>query len=193
MGLIALLPHSEDGYVRQQRIEREVESMASTRTAVSAGSASVPTRTVGDMGRRARVAGAPLSPAVRDLLASAARCLMAAADADSAGERYAASHLAALRSAAAVLASRGRPNGRSRPRSAWDLLATVAPEFAEWSAFFAAGATKRAAAEAGLNVVTEREADDLMRDAEKFLGLVAARFGLTQQLLMPASQLRTVG
>lgn len=67
------------------------------------------------------------------------------------------------------------------------------PEFAEWSAFFAAGAGKRAAAEAGLNVVTEREADDLMRDAEKFLELVAMRFGFSHQLLMPALPLRTVG
>ena len=90
---------------------------------------------------------------------------MAAADADSAGERYAASHLAALRSAAAVLASRGRPNGRSRPRSAWDLLATVAPSSLVVGVL-RRRATKRAAAEAGLNVVTEREADDLMRDAE---------------------------
>ena len=82
----------------------------------------------------------------------------------------------------------GHSDGAGVPESL-----ALSAEFAEWSAFFAAGATKRAAAEAGLNVVTEREADDLMRDAEKFLGLVAVRFGLSQQLLMPASRLRTVG
>ena len=56
-------------------------------------------------------------------------------------------------------------------RNAWVLLAEVAPEFAEWAAFFSAGAAKRAAAEAGSRrAVTEREADDLVRDADRFLG-----------------------
>jgi len=132
-------------------------------------------------------------PAVRDLLASAARCLLEASAAERAGERFAAAHLAALRAAAAVLASCSRPNRRSRPRSVWELLAKVAPELDEWSLLFAAGASKRAAAEAGLNVVTAREADDLMRDAEAFLGLVANRLGFGHQLVVPASPLRTVG
>ena len=49
----------------------------------------------------------------------------------------------------------------------------------EWAAFFAAGAGKRAAAEAGLvDVVTDREADDLVRDVETFLMLVAHCLGL---------------
>jgi hypothetical protein len=88
--------------------------------------------------------------------------------------RYATAHLAALRGAAAVLAARTRPEpGRRRPRSAWVLIGQVAPELAEWAAFFAAGAAKRAAAEAGLShAVTEREADDLVRDATTFLGVV---------------------
>lgn len=168
--------------------------MTSTRTSESTSTARASTTAASKRRNgKTRAANAPVSPAVRDLLASAARCLMDAGAAGSSGERYAAAHLTALRAAAAVLASRGRPNGRSRPRSVWDLLAAVAPEFAEWSAFFAAGAGKRAAAEAGLNVVTEREADDLMRDAEKFLELVAMRFGFSHQLLMPALPLRTVG
>ncbi len=89
-------------------------------------------------------------------------------------ERYAAAHLAALRAAAAVLAARTRPAaGRGRPRSAWVLLTEVAPELGEWATFFAAGATKRAAAEAGLSsAVTEREADDLVRDVAVFLRAV---------------------
>ena len=37
------------------------------------------------------------------------------------------------------------------------------------AAFFAAGARKRAAAEAGLDIVSHREADDLVRDADTFL------------------------
>ena len=92
------------------------------------------------------------------------------------GERYALSHLAALRAAAAVLACRARPlpaARRSRPRPVWGLLAEVAPELTEWAAFFAAGAAKRAAAEAGLaGVVTPREADDLLRDAQSFVAVV---------------------
>ena len=54
-----------------------------------------------------------------------------------------------------------------RPRNAWVLLTEVAPELAEWAAFFAAGARKRAAAEAGIeSAVTARDADDLVRDVE---------------------------
>ena len=53
------------------------------------------------------------------------------------------------------------------------LLGQVAPELGEWATFFAAGAGKRAAAEAGLSrAVTEREADDLVRDVGSFLAVV---------------------
>lgn len=104
-------------------------------------------------------------------------------------ERYAAAHLSALRAAAAVLACRARPAAgsgrRSRPTSAWVLLAAVAPELGEWAAFFAAGARKRAAAEAGLpHAVTAREADDLVRDAEQFLLVVETTLGLSAQHLL---------
>jgi hypothetical protein len=59
------------------------------------------------------------------------------------------------------------------------LLAEVAPELAEWASFFAAGAGKRAAAEAGSSrAVTEREADDLVRDADRFLAVVEQSLGL---------------
>ena len=95
-----------------------------------------------------------------------------AAASTSPNRRYAAAHLAALRSAAAVLAARTHES-RTRPTSAWLLLSRVAPELSEWAQFFAAGAEKRAAAEAGLaGVVTPREADDLLRDAEAFLSVV---------------------
>src|SRR5919107_6050470 len=82
------------------------------------------------------------------------------------GMRYAHAHVAALRATAALLAARAQPTARAprrgRPvqRNAWVLLAEVAPEFGEWATFFAAGAAKRAAAEAGLErAVTTREAD----------------------------------
>jgi hypothetical protein len=121
----------------------------------------------------------------RDLLAGSARELLASGAAEDPEARYAHAHLAALRAAAAVLAARAKPRTRrsSRVRSAWVLLAEVAPELSEWSAFFAAGAGKRAAAEAGLRgVVSEREADDLLREVETFLALVARVLGVTRQL-----------
>lgn len=117
------------------------------------------------------------------LLAAARAGLREAAASPEAADRYARSHLAALRAASAMLATRARPIGRSgeraarrgRSRSVWTLLALVAPELAEWGAFFAAGAAKRAAAESGItHAVTAREADDLLRDAQIFLGLVEA-------------------
>jgi hypothetical protein len=115
-----------------------------------------------------------------DTLLTARRGIAEAAFATTPAERYAAAHLAALRAAAAVIAARTRPattaaerRARLRPRSAWDLLAERAPELVEWAAFFAAGAGKRAAAEASLpHAVTAREADDLLRDAQTFLALV---------------------
>lgn len=123
---------------------------------------------------------------VLDLLAAARRGLAEAMVEPRAGERYAAAHLAALRGAAAVLAARTRPTpSRRGPRSAWDLLALAAPEMTEWATFFAAGAGKRAAAEAGLEVVTSREADDLLRDAESFLALVETTLGMPHQTALP--------
>jgi hypothetical protein len=89
-------------------------------------------------------------------------------------ERFLAAHLAALRVAAIVLAIRARPRrGSSRPRNAWLVLAEVAPELGEWAAFFAATEGKREAVRAGATtIITAREADDLVRDAQTFLGLV---------------------
>ncbi len=87
-------------------------------------------------------------------------------------DRFAAAHLAALRGAAAVLAARARPRRAAR-RSAWDLLSGVAPELAEWAAYFAAGSAKRQAVEAGVPTrISAREADDLVREAAVFLDLV---------------------
>ena len=122
-------------------------------------------------------------PPVLALLEQSRRGLHEAVTVQPAGERYATAHLAALRAAAAVLAARTLPTDprlrRRRPTSVWVLLTAVAPELGEWAAFFAAGAGKRAAAEAGMTtVVTGREADDLVRDAATFLGLVESTLGL---------------
>ena len=122
------------------------------------------------------------SPA--ELLAISRQGLAEAAETPADGLRYATAHLAALRAAAAVLAARARPEPRRRNRltSVWALLATVAPELGEWAAFFAAGASKRAAAEAGIpRAVTAREADDLIRASEQFVEVVAVSLGLAYQ------------
>ncbi|MFI8966702.1 SAV_6107 family HEPN domain-containing protein [Streptomyces sp. NPDC053493] len=116
-------------------------------------------------------------PAALDLLAKARAGLDEAAALDVPNERYATAHLAALRTAAAVLAARGRPERdprkRARIRSAWEVLPEIAPELTEWSALFAAGADRRARAEAGIaGAAGRRDADDLLRDAAVFLRLV---------------------
>ena len=147
--------------------------------------------------------GQPLAerpgPAVRTsplpadtLLGLSRRGLFEAAGAAHPVDRYAAAHLSALRAAAAVLACRARPapatGRRARPTSAWVLLAAVAPELSEWADFFAAGAGKRAAAEAGVPAaVTAREADDLLRDATTFLAVVETTLGLAHQPLLATS------
>ncbi|HEY5834101.1 SAV_6107 family HEPN domain-containing protein [Streptomyces sp.] len=123
---------------------------------------------------------ATAAPAALDLLTQAHIGLEEAALLETPNERYATAHLAALRTAAAVLAVRGRPDGtrraaarRRRIRSAWEVLPEVAPELAEWSALFAAGATRRARAEAGIaDAAGARDADDLIRAVGMFLRLV---------------------
>ena len=91
-------------------------------------------------------------------------------------ERFLAAHAAALQVAAIVLALRAHPalsRHRNRPRNAWQVLAEVAPEFGEWAAFFAATEGKRDAVRAGAtSIVSVREADELVRDAQLFLTLV---------------------
>jgi len=138
----------------------------------------------------------PVSPAAagsasRDL--SRARLALAEArEADDHLIKYSSAHVAALRVAAALLAVRARPV-RSGPRrrvqrNAWVLLAEVAPEFGEWATFFAAGATQRAAAEAGLErAVTTREADDLIRAVETFYDLVETSLRIQAQPVLPAA------
>ncbi len=113
-------------------------------------------------------------------LALAAESLQEAITAHDVPTRYACAHVAALRAAAALLAARAQPTPRrTRQKNAWVLLAEVAPELSEWARFFAAGAGKRAAAEAGsTRAVTEREADDLVRDADRFLAVVESSLGL---------------
>jgi hypothetical protein len=138
---------------------------------------------------RARVA-----PSALALMASARHGLVAAQSETTAGARYVAAHLAALRAAAAVVAARAEPGStgrRKKPQSVWELLPRVEPALCEWAAFFAAGAGKRAAAEAGLlRALSPREADDLLRDAGTFVGLAESALGIPAQEILP---LRSAG
>ncbi|MFH9814220.1 SAV_6107 family HEPN domain-containing protein [Streptomyces sp. NPDC017230] len=129
-------------------------------------------------------------PAALDLLAQARTGLEEATVLETPNERYATAHLAALRTAAAVLAARGRPEttprARARIRSAWEVLPEIAPELSDWSALFATGARRRARAEAGIQgAANRRDADDLIRDVAMFLRLVERMLVLQPVLPQP--------
>jgi SAV_6107-like HEPN len=130
-----------------------------------------------------------VAPSALALIESARHGLAAAADEPNPGARYVSAHLAALRAAAAVVAAKAEPAGtrRRRPQSVWELLPRVEPALCEWAAFFAAGAAKRAAAEAGLpRAVSADEADDLLRDAVTFVSMAEAALGIqAEQELLP--------
>lgn len=153
----------------------------------------------GDVHPVLRRASAP--PAALDLLGQARRGLEEAAGLETPNERYATAHLAAIRTAAAVLAARGYPEAPPPPgravrgpvrrgrragiRSAWELLPESAPELAEWSAHFASGAPRRARAQAGIaGAASSRDAEELLRDAAMFLRLVERM--LLLQPVLPA-------
>lgn len=123
--------------------------------------------------RAERPAGIPT--ASLELLSAAVAAIETSVAEPDPTDRYVRGHLAARRTAAAVLAARARPAPQSSaPRDLWAVIGAVAPELSEWAAFFAAGTGKRIAAETGLAVVSAREADDLVRDAHNFLDVVVA-------------------
>ncbi len=130
-----------------------------------------------------------VAPSALALLAAARHGLAVAEGETSASGRYVGAHLAALRAAAAVVAARPEPGSagrRKRPRSVWELLPRVEPALSEWAAFFAAGAGKRAAAEAGLpRAASLREADELLRDAGTFVSLAESTLGVPAQEMLP--------
>lgn len=111
-----------------------------------------------------------------DLLSAAAESLASAHWARTVHGRSAGTRLAVLRAAAAVLAVRGRRRSpASGPVDVWSLLPQVAPELTEWADFFAAVLPPGCHPGA---LVTVREADDLLRQGEEFVQLVAGILGL---------------
>ncbi|MEU6742439.1 SAV_6107 family HEPN domain-containing protein [Streptosporangium sandarakinum] len=134
--------------------------------------------------------GPRLSPTVRAHLTDARDCLEEAAAATTPATRYVAAHLAALRAAAAVLAARPRPmdGRRRRLRSAWELLPEAEPRLADWAPYFEMSATKRASAEAGMTrVVSARDAEELISEADRFVTTVEKMLGVPVQPTLPGS------
>lgn len=130
-----------------------------------------------------RLDGARVASAI-DLLDGAAESLTEASHAPQATERYAEANLAALRAAAAVLAirvPRGGNAGSGGPRSVWELVPEIAPELGEWAGFFAYASRRRWALADGVELVSVREADDLVRSAQEFVDLVRGHLGLPRR------------
>ncbi|MFC0861034.1 SAV_6107 family HEPN domain-containing protein [Sphaerimonospora cavernae] len=132
--------------------------------------------------------GPRVSQTVLAHLADARARLADATAALTPASRYVSAHLAALRAAAGILAARPRPTDgrRRRLRSAWELLPEVEPQLADWAAYFAVSATKRAAAEAGLvRAVTPTDAEELIVEADRFVGEVESILGLPGRPSLP--------
>ena len=106
-----------------------------------------------------------------------ARALVDSVAYESPAERYLAAHSAAQDVLAVLLVTRSpRIRALPGPVNGWHLLARVAPEYAEWAGYFAALQPKQQAVLAGaVNLVSEREADDLLRDAMTFCDEVDRR------------------
>lgn len=112
-----------------------------------------------------------VDPAI-ELLATADRALRQAEREVVPIHRFELAYLAALRSAAAVLACRAKPrNVRTKPRGIWALLIRSAPELREWADFFAQCGYVGAAINGTHAPVSSRQADDLVRDASTFLSV----------------------
>ncbi|MCU0278596.1 MAG: SAV_6107 family HEPN domain-containing protein [Candidatus Nanopelagicales bacterium] len=116
---------------------------------------------------------AALNHAGKDLLRTALIALDDAYQATTPSQRYVAAHVAALRAGAALLALRAKPARSARIRSVWQMVPGIAPELAEWCAYFEAIGRRRIFVEIGREHVTQRQADDLVRDAEAFLEQIA--------------------
>jgi hypothetical protein len=75
---------------------------------------------------------------------------------------------------------------RRRLRSAWELLPEAEPQLAEWAAYFAVSADKRAKAEAGMvRGVSAADADELLAESERFVTTVESILGAPTQPQLP--------
>ncbi len=109
-----------------------------------------------------------------ELLHAAGESLTAAHLAGDVRARAAATRLAVLRAATAMLAVRPAAEPR-RALDVWSALPRVAPELTEWAQFFAAVLPEEGERGWWPSV---READDLLRQGEEFAAVVAGQLGL---------------
>lgn len=116
----------------------------------------------------------PVPDAAADLLARSEGELVAATVASDPADAFVHAHLAAVRAGAALLAVRGRPGPRSGARTVWDMVLRVAPELAEYTAFFAANAATRQAVEARRASVSAERVTRVLAVAEQFGDAVRA-------------------
>jgi len=103
----------------------------------------------------------------------------------SAASRLVTSQLAALRTAAAIVAARSDPRTtplNEGPQSLWDLLPEVAPALSEWAVYFAVSPRPRQRAVWAWwhRAALRREADEFLRNAEAFFALAASTLGVAE-------------
>lgn len=128
----------------------------------------------------------PPVSSVLELLERAWEGLLEACHSSTPTQRYEQAHLASLRAASALIAARISATRWSRPRSVWELLPAVAPELTEWAIFYSISGRKRLQfGQPNASVVTSREADDLLRQSERFLELVRALLHLPSASALP--------
>ena len=118
----------------------------------------------------------PSAASTLELVERARADLLEACHSRDVAERYRQSRLGAMRAAAALVSARSRGARVSGPQSLWDLVPAAAPELTEWAEFFAVATAHPG--HSGRAAVTAREADDLLRQAETFIGLVCRSLGL---------------
>ncbi|WP_134324397.1 SAV_6107 family HEPN domain-containing protein [Cumulibacter soli] len=112
-----------------------------------------------------------------ELLTQAWRAIAEAQAADRAHVRFERASVAAVRAASAVIAGCSRQVRGARAQSVWTLLVRCAPQLREWADFFAATTrTTTLLRSRGVEGggVTQRLADDLLRDADRFTHEVRA-------------------
>lgn len=123
--------------------------------------------------------GSPVPRQALILLGRADALLSEAVGERESADRFLGSYAAALKGAAAVLASvPGAIGPRPRSRSAWVLMAKAVPEMTPWADYFASFSSTRVAVEAGAaRSVDDATADEFYRRVGRFLHAVDDRFG----------------
>jgi hypothetical protein len=114
-------------------------------------------------------------PSVEELLAAACSSMAWAEGAERSAVRFHYALLAASQIAEVLLSSSHPGALGEADGDVWLASARHLPEFGEWSAYFTAAAAKHRGAAGGHYLITAREADDLLRDAQAFRELVLHR------------------